>query len=682
MVGKSKPSEEQMSFWEPESDWEPPNELPDLSREQEVAIDTETRDNSLSKNYGPGFYKKDGHIAGISMAWRNESIYVPLQHRATRNFDKGVVKSWLKDVTSNEHIRFVFHNFQYDWGWLEAEFDLRPPAKIDDTMAMASMVNENLPSFTLDDLCEWQGLPGKDERILKEICACRGIAEKDIKKRLWTLEGKFIGPYAEQDAASTLELAARLRPLLDAEELNEAYEIERQLLPLTLKMKQRGIRVDVSRALQLQQEVKKARNEILDQLTHSLGNRVTVKEIRANRWVKDQFDAYGIQYPRTAPTEHYPDGQASFEKSYMANHQHWLPRAVHKAKHLTDLADKFLQGYICEYSHNGRVHPTVNQFRSEGGGARSHRFSYADPPLQQMPSRDDDWAPLIRSCFLPEDGELWAAPDFNQQEYRLIVHVAEIIKSPRAVLAGDRYRKDPSTDFHQYVVDMTKLHRRRAKDVNFAKAFGAGVPKFALMIGVSQEEAANIYKQYDEELPFVSDAAFRYARSAASRGYIKMIDGARGHFNLWEPGYRDFAKEKGYKTYDSSIDTTPCSEAEADRRYNDRHHPWYHEKMKRAFTHKAFNRMIQGSAARQTKKAMVDIYQAGYQPLIQMHDELGCSFANEKDGIAVQQFMMNAVKLTVPVYVDLEWGVNWGEAAKNKSTGYMATFAEALSRRK
>jgi DNA polymerase I-like protein with 3'-5' exonuclease and polymerase domains len=294
-----------------------------------------------------------------------------------------------------------------------------------------------------------------------------------------------------------------------------------------------------------------------------------------------------------------------------------------------------------------------------------------------MPSRDDEWAPLIRSCFLPEDGELWAGPDYSQQEYRLIVHVAELCRSRGAVQAADRYRRDPKTDFHEYVVEITKLIRRRAKDVNFAKAFGAGVSKFALMIGVSEDEARDIYNTYDEELPFVSITADKYTTFAKNNGYIKMIDGARGHFNLWEPSYRDFNREKSYKLADPEIDTQPCNETEAARRVNDNRHPWYRERLRRSFTHKAFNRMIQGSAARQTKKAMVDCYRAGYLPLIQLHDELGFSFNNEKDGLAVQSYMINAVKLNVPVMVDLEWGISWGRAAKNKQTGYTATFEEA-----
>jgi DNA polymerase I-like protein with 3'-5' exonuclease and polymerase domains len=292
-----------------------------------------------------------------------------------------------------------------------------------------------------------------------------------------------------------------------------------------------------------------------------------------------------------------------------------------------------------------------------------------------MPSRDDEYAPLIRSCFLPEEDSLWCSIDYRQQEYRLIVFVAEVLKARGARAAADMYRNDPDTDFHNYVAEITRLPRRRAKDVNFAKSYGAGVPKFALMTGMNQAEAQKTMGQYDERLPFVREAAERYGRIAQEHGYIKLIDGARNHFNLWEPMYRDFAKEAEYRRSHKDSEfkgkghrgiymaTSPCPEDEAKRRHDTPGHPWYGERMKRAFTHKSFNRMIQGSAARQMKKGMVDIYKAGYEPLIQIHDELGFSFINERDGKVCAEIMEQCCPIiSIPMTTDTEWGDTWGTA--------------------
>src|SRR5207342_3157449 len=99
-----------------------------------------------------------------------------------------------------------------------------------------------------------------------------------------------------------------------------------------------------------------------------------------------------------------------------------------------------------------------------------------------------------------------------------------------------------------------------------------------------------------------------------------------------------------------NINTMPCSSEESGRRKNDPDHPWYGEQVKRAYTHKAFNRMIQGSAARQMKKAMVDIYKAGYLPLIQLHDELGFSFSDRAKALQCAKLMEEALPvITIPM---------------------------------
>jgi DNA polymerase I-like protein with 3'-5' exonuclease and polymerase domains len=670
MASRGKLNPNQLPLFVPNSEWVSPTNLPDLSHETEVAIDVETRDDSLAKDKGPGFYRYEranpntGFICGISAAWREHNIYIPLRHYDTQCFDLEMVKRWLAALCQQSHTTFVFHNFQYDWGWIQAVCDVRPPKQIDDTVAMASMVNENLSSFKLDDLCRWQGLPGKDETLLNEALAVFG---GEGKQDLWRLPGCHVGPYAEQDATSTLNLAQKLRPLLSAEKLDVAYQVERDLMPVTLAMKQRGIRVNLERTNKLHDDIKLRCTEGLQQLSSKLGFKVTIKEIRQSRWIQAQFEDRGLWYPKTAPSETYSDGQASFEKNFMANHEHWLPRAIYKIKHQYELADKFLQKFILDYAHKGRVYPSINQFRSEAGGARSHRFSYSDPALQQMPSRDDEYAPLIRSCFIPEEGELWGSIDYRQQEYRLIVFVAERSKCRGAHEAAERYRNIPDTDFHDYVAGLTRLPRRRAKDVNFATSYGAGVTKFAAMTGMSQDEARQVMEIYYKELPFVREISNKYQNFAAENGYITMLDGARNHFNLWEPAYRDFAKEEEYKKRNTGIGVYPCSELEAARRRRDPDHPWYGERMKRAFTHKAFNRIIQGTAARQIKKAMVLIDQAGYgsRILLQIHDELGFSFSSSAQAEDCAQIMEEALPvITIPMLTDIKLGNSWGNLQK------------------
>jgi DNA polymerase I-like protein with 3'-5' exonuclease and polymerase domains len=183
--------------------------------------------------------------------------------------------------------------------------------------------------------------------------------------------------------------------------------------------------------------------------------------------------------------------------------------------------------------------------------------------------------------------------------------------------------------------------------------------------------------QYDEELPFVKDASERCKQAAERRGYIKLIDGARCHFDQWEVSHRNWEEESQYK---GTMGVAPCSLVEAQARVDDLSHPWK-GRIVRAYTHKAFNRAVQGSAARQTKISMRNAYQAGIIPLLQMHDELCGSFTSPEQGAQLSEIMRDAVKLTVPMKTDAEYGINWGTArkieTKDKKILYDASWTSA-----
>jgi DNA polymerase I-like protein with 3'-5' exonuclease and polymerase domains len=231
-----------------------------------------------------------------------------------------------------------------------------------------------------------------------------------------------------------------------------------------------------------------------------------------------------------------------------------------------------------------------------------------------MTAHDEEIAPLIRGVFLPEEGKVWAKPDISQQEFRFIVHYAAELKLPRAEEAAARYRDNPDTDFHALVAEWTGIERQQAKNTNFAKAFGAGVRKFAAMIGKSESEAQEIYSRYDCELPFVSALAKHCEMQAKRFGHIELYDSARRHWNAWV-AWADWTKGAG-----------PCAREEAERRIADPDHPWYRRgPLRRADTHKALNALIQGSAARHTKLWMRACWREGIVPLLQMHDSLDCS---------------------------------------------------------
>jgi DNA polymerase I-like protein with 3'-5' exonuclease and polymerase domains len=260
-----------------------------------------------------------------------------------------------------------------------------------------------------------------------------------------------------------------------------------------------------------------------------------------------------------------------------------------------------------------------------------------------MIGRDKEITPLVRGCFLPEPGEVWLKPDVSQAEFRLIVHYASVLKLPRAQEAVAMYRDNPDTDFHNLVVDWTALPRDDAKGVNFAKAYRAGKDKFATMIRRDLEEASDIYAKYDAELPFVSALGERCQHLAERRGYLKLLDGARLHFDRWEPARRD--GNPGYA----------LSEQAAKEK-------WPRQRLRRAFCYMAMNGLIQAGAARQTKKWMKACWDEGIVPLLQLHDELDTSVSSEATGIKMAELMRDCLKLQVPVRVGLAYGVSWGDA--------------------
>lgn len=665
-MAKPKFHEDQVDLFPPVSDWVAPPELPHIPDGELVGIDTETCDRGLQRGQAPSWINRDGWLCGVSWAWQGGDGYAPIRHPDTPGcFDEDVVIAWLEDIC--RRCRVVFQNGPYDMGWT----GIRPEMP-DDVHTMAVLLDENRYQYNLDALCVWLGIPGKDESLLREAVATHGGNPRKVKEHIWRLPGRYVGPYATQDAVSTLMAAQRMLPQLEANGLMEAYRLECELTPHVLEMRRRGIRISVDRVEQNQERLRQHALRELAMLTDLLGHRraVTIEDVRSPRWLEMMFSDLKIAFPRTEKTR-----QGSFEKEWLEACPHPAAQCVARARALHDGAEKFIGTYILEHIDRGRLHAEIHQLRSEEGGTRTFRFSYSNPPLQQMNRPDPDRAnpahkdhtpgfvdigTMIRECFIPEDGCVWGAPDYSQQEYRLIVHYAARLDLPKADEAVAYYHENEDADFHNLVVEMTGLRRKRAKDCNFAKAFGAGIPKFALMTGMSQEEAGETMAIYDEKLPFVSKLAERSKAMADKKGYVRLLDGRRRRFDQWEASW--IPKEEWEAGRQAGHLMTACSLDEAHERQRTEGHPWKGKRLRRADTRKAGNSVIQGGAAVQTKKALLQCAREGMLPMLQMHDELCFSPSTAEEAERPAQIMRDVVPLLVPVRVDNEFGPDWGRA--------------------
>ncbi len=646
---------DQMLLITPPSDWSPPTRLPEIPSGAEVGVDTETKDDGLASGNGPGWVTRSGYIVGFSVAWRSPGgrgrVYVPLRHPDTANWDIGEAFRWLQDVIDRAR-RVVFHNRQYDEGWLGTE-DVAVPEGADDTQGAAVLLDENHDAYNLDVCCRRAGIEGKDERGLREAAAAYGL---DPKKDLWRLPARYVGPYAEQDADATLRLWDTYWPQIVEQGLEEPYRLEMDLVPMAIAMRKRGIRIDESAAERVQAQLRVRRQAVLDELKDKLGVRrtPTMEEINSGQRLSPIFDSLGLSYPKTPTTK-----VGSFKKEWLESQDHWLPLAVAQARSLDGLAEKFIGTYILDSLHVGRVHSEIHLLRDEEGGTRSYRLSYSNPPLQQMPARDPLLAPLIRGIFLAERGELWGAGDYSQQEPRLAVHLASLCKVAGAQEAVDYYLRDPGADFHQMVADLTGLSRSQAKIINLGLMYGMGLAKLARSLRVSVEEAQEIIQQYNARMPWVEGLTKFCEGRAKTRGYIRLIDGARCRWDHWEPwgNGRDTKYAK------------PMRLEAARAALEDERHPWYHAgQLRRADTRKGMNRAVQGGSARQTKMAMRDCWREGILPLLQMHDELDFSIGDPRIGERVKEIMVEAVQLRVPMKVDLQYGHTWGQASEEPAS--------------
>jgi DNA polymerase I-like protein with 3'-5' exonuclease and polymerase domains len=610
--------------FEAQTEWLKPTEFPDLRHVDEIAIDLETKDPDLLKK-GSGSVIGNGDVIGIAVATSHYKGYFPIAHEGGGNMDRNKVLLWLKDVLEAPSTK-IFHNAIYDVCWLRA-LGFKINGNIACTMIAAALTDENRFRYDLNSL-SWHYLGyGKNEAALAEAAAEWGI---NPKSEMYKLPSMHVGAYAERDAEVTLGLWQEMKKEIINQDLEDIFDLESDLFPCLVDMRFKGVRVDVERAHQMKKEFKKAEQDLL----HKIKKETNVDtQIWAARSVANVFDMLKLEYPTTDKT-----GAPSFTKNFLQEHEHPVVNMIAQAREINKAHTTFLDSII-SYEHKGRIHAEINQLRNAGGGTVTGRFSYQNPNLQQIPARNKDLGPKIRSLFIPEEGHTWGCFDYSQQEPRLVVHYAALYKLPSVYEVLDAYNNDSSADFHQTVADMAQIPRSQAKTINLGLFYGMGKTKLQAELGVTKDKAAELFNTYHSRVPFVKQLMDKASNRAQERGQIRTLLGRLCRFHLWEPN--SFGMHKAMTHEDALREHGPG--------------------IRRAYTYKALNKLIQGSAADMTKKAMLELYKEGIIPHIQIHDELDVSVENESHAKKIIEIMEDAVKLEVPNKVDYEYGNNWGE---------------------
>jgi len=607
-----------------QTEWIEPEEYPDLRQYDEIAIDLETRDPDLKK-LGSGSVIGNGEVVGIAVAVPGRKFYFPIAHGSGPNMDRKKTLEWFKDICESSAIK-IFHNAMYDVCWIR-NLGIKINGLIVDTMIAASLIDENRFSFTLNSL-SWDYLGhGKNEAALNEAAKERGL---DPKADMWQLPALHVGSYAEKDAELTLELWQCFKKEIVHQDIESIFNLETDLFPCLVDMRFKGVRVDAERALSLKQELQSKEESLLLEVKNQTG---IEPQIWAARSIAKVFDKLGLEYSRTEKSD-----APSFTKNFLSEHNHPLVKKIAQAREINKAHTTFIDT-ILRFEHKGRIHAEINQIRSDAGGTVTGRFSYNNPNLQQLPARNKDLGPQIRSLFLPEENCTWGCFDYSQQEPRLVAHYAALEKFPSVYDVVDEYNDNPDTDFHQTVADMADIPRSQAKTINLGLFYGMGKTKLQAELGVTKEKAAELFDQYHAKVPFVKQLMNSASNRAQERGQIRTLLGRLCRFHLWEPNM--FGMHKAMSHEDALREHGPG--------------------IKRAYTYKALNKLIQGSAADMTKKAMLDLYKEGIVAHIQIHDELDLSVESQEHANKIIEIMENAVKLEVPNKVDFESGKNWGD---------------------
>ena len=597
-----------------------------LSSAKLLGVDIETKDPNLI-DLGPGMYRKDGFITGVSFSDGETSIYLDVAHPDTT--EQTAAENWhLIHKLLELPCEKVGANIMYDLDWLNS-YEVYTSGKTHDIQFAEPLLDEYRHSYKLAELAKTYGLQEKANYILEDYCKAHGL-KGNPHSHIWEMPASVVKRYAEIDAYLPVQILKKQQEALERQGLSEIYEIEIGLIPLLLQMRRQGVRIDKPLFKTTAKAVADKLFALQSELYEWAGQEFN---IGSSAQLAKLFDAHGIRYPYREPTELMRakglPGNPQIDKAFLKELSLINPIAhkILQYRHYDTVVNMFLLPYM-DFMVGDRIHGQFHPLRSDEYGAVSGRFSASKPNLQQVSAQQDDdfsdgdptlQGQIIRRLFVPEEDCMWAKLDYSQVEYRIAAHYAI---GPGSDELREKYCTDPHTDYHKRIEELTGFDRRTSKRLNFGASYGMGYQTAAKNFGWSLEEAEMFLEGYHKAAPYLKITRNAVITKAERKGFIFTLLGRRARI---------------------------------------------HPSRK---SHSMYNRLIQGTAADIMKKAMVDSYNKGLfkvlKPHITVHDEIDVSVPATKEAqealAELKYTMENCVKLRVPLIADCHVAHNWAEA--------------------
>lgn len=643
--------------------------FPDLSRYDRFAVDTETTGNTrAARPVGCSVWTPDGR--GFYLRWGHdpERLY---RGDGGNNCALAEFTAWARVEFYRPAQVKVFFNAPFDLRMFAYAGVIPWPElipNVEDAGTSAALLDENEPSYALDRLAEKHLGRRKEDEYLNEWCAAQFGGRpwrSEQAKNYWRAPGDLVEPYAIGDGELTLGLHDRNRALILSQGLESVYRLETAVIPIAVNMHLAGVRIDrtraeeVSRGLRAELAVEKDRWMETAAAAGFPMPAVDDWTLPSTQQSAPVFRALGVPAVGTTEKRINAKGKAtggndSVTKELLeaAEDNHESARNLLRIRELEKMDGTFIQSYILDQADaddlvHGEFHPLPVEYKpGKKYGTITGRFSSW---LHNVPGdRHPAAGRLVRSLFVPwSDDHVWVKADYSQIEYRFLGHYAG-----GGVSAA--YAADPDVDFHQMVCDLIGrpdvCNRRRTKNVNFAKVYGAGLAKAAATAGISVADWKAVLEVYDAKVPEVNAIYKAADRRGNQRGYIVTWGGRRVRFKTAAE-----ARKMGWtvRPYEVHVGTF-----------------------------RSLNYLLQGSAADLIKKAMVRI--AGPGGIIdwkntflhlQVHDELDASAPR---GAAADRFMAaqrelmeswteaDGPRLNVPIKADIKAGASWGALIKDE----------------